>query len=179
MAILDFLTGEVLYNGTLQQKSIQNKHLDATEDGIRWARNILIQYVDENTILTGYRLHEDLNILELKVAPTRVVDVAIVTSEAVFKPIGMDRSLDWIWWVLAHEMLGWDESMIDEESSLWNALAVREILVWCLRGPECLSVWADGARAECLEGDKLWDEWEETEGEVGGFDYVGRDSLMD
>ncbi|OGE54215.1 hypothetical protein PENARI_c006G00742 [Penicillium arizonense] len=80
MTVIDFLTGEILYDGIPPQESIQNQNLDVTEDGIRRTRDVLDQYVDENTILVGHGLNEDLNALNM--ATTQIVDVAIVTSEA-------------------------------------------------------------------------------------------------
>jgi hypothetical protein len=182
MTVIDFLTGEILYDGTPPQESIQNENLDVTEDRIRRARNVLVQYVDENTILIGHNLNEDLN--TLKMFTTRIVDVAIVTSEAVYGPLFTNRPLGKIWEleILTGEILGWDEVGIDgwSESCLRDALAVREVLLWCLRGPECLRVWAERARADCFEQVKGWEDLEgDSEGEFEDFDCVGRDDLVD
>ncbi|KAJ6009411.1 hypothetical protein N7522_004427 [Penicillium canescens] len=182
MTVIDFLTAEILYDSIPPQEPIQNENLDVTEDGTRRARNVLDQYVDENTILIGHGLNKDLNTLNM--FTTRIVDVAIVTSEAVFGPLFTNRSLGKIWelGVLTEEMLGWGEMGIDggSESCLWDALAVREVLLWCLKGPECLRIWAERARADCFEQVKGWEDLEgDSEGEFEDFDCVGRDDLVD
>ncbi|KAJ5372696.1 Exonuclease RNase T/DNA polymerase III [Penicillium concentricum] len=163
---IDFLTGEVLINsyvaptatvtnwmtpvsGITQEKMdaavFEGKAFRSNRD----ARNALNGFLDRDTVLIGHALHHDLRTLGL--SHGRIVDTALVTAEAVFPNFSSKSVLPRIWQLgqLAREMLDLQIQKRGEgRSSLENALAIREVLIWCLRSPECLRAWAEKTRSQ-------------------------------
>ncbi|KAJ5510264.1 Exonuclease RNase T/DNA polymerase III [Penicillium expansum] len=162
---IDFLTGEVLINsfvaptapvtnwltpisGITPEKMdaaiADNKAFKSNAD----ARRALRMFLDHDTVLIGHALHHDLRTLGL--IHGRIVDTSVVTAEAVFSNFSARTLLPRVWGLkaLANELIGIDIQTGDEgHNSLEDALATREVLIWCLRGPECLKVWAERTRS--------------------------------
>ncbi|CAG8898821.1 unnamed protein product [Penicillium egyptiacum] len=160
---IDFLTGEVLINSYVAPTApvtnwltpvsgITPEAMDvAITDGKAFlsndaARQALKKFLDEDTVLIGHALQHDLRALNL--LHGRIVDTSIVTAEAVFPNFSAKTTLARVWGLktLAKELLGIDIQVGLGHNSLEDALATRELLIWCLRGPECLKAWAEKAR---------------------------------
>ncbi|KAI1498002.1 ribonuclease H-like domain-containing protein [Biscogniauxia marginata] len=111
------------------------------------ARARLLEYVDAGTVLAGHALHHDLKVLG--VAHARVVDSAIVTAEAAF-PGGGGSKLKRKWGLrnLARELLGLAiQGSPRGHDSVEDALATREVLLWCAKRPLSLAAWGAAAGA--------------------------------
>lgn len=111
------------------------------------ARGALRKFLNRDTVLIGHALQHDLRTLSL--IHGRIVDTAIVTSEAVFPSVSAKTTLPRVWGLdtLAEELIGIKTQGGEEgHNSLEDALASREILIWCLRRPQCLKAWAEKTR---------------------------------
>ncbi|KAJ5520028.1 Exonuclease RNase T/DNA polymerase III [Penicillium fimorum] len=163
---IDFLTGEVLINsyvaptapvtnwltpvsGITQEKMdaaiSEGKAFNSNHD----ARNALKNFLDHDTVLIGHALHHDLRTLSL--IHGRIVDTALVTAEAVFSHYSSKSMLPRIWGLkqLARELLDIEmQNRGEGHDSLEDTSVTREILIWCLRSPECLRAWAEKTRSE-------------------------------
>ncbi|KAK8043447.1 ribonuclease H-like protein [Apiospora rasikravindrae] len=164
---LDFFTGEVLVKSLVkpplpivQWKSnihgITPAAMDVahtngqTLDGPQGARAELWKHVGEDTVIIGHALGHDLD--ALRIAHQRVVDSSIVTAEAVF---GKDTKLlrrRWGLAVLCKDLLGLAirqgaTSRSGVHDDLEDALATRELVLWCLREPVGLAFWANEGRS--------------------------------
>ncbi|OQE24150.1 hypothetical protein PENFLA_c010G04417 [Penicillium flavigenum] len=158
-----FLTGEVLINSYVAPTApvtdwltpvsgITPEAMDAAiTDGKAFlsndaARRALDKFLDKDTVVIGHALQHDLRALNL--LHGRIVDTSVVTAEAVFSNFSSKTTLPRIWGLktLAKELLGIDIQPELAHNSLEDALATREVLIWCLRGPGCLKAWAEKAR---------------------------------
>ncbi|CAI7578782.1 unnamed protein product [Penicillium glandicola] len=156
---IDFLTGDVLINSYVapsapvtncgitpedMEKAISEKKAFKSKAD---ARRALLSFLDPDTVLIGHALHNDLRCLDL--IHGRIVDTSIVTSETVFYSFGSKRTLPRLWGLkaLARDLLGIHiQDSPKGHNSVEDALATREVLIWCLRSPGCLKTWADRAR---------------------------------
>ncbi|KAJ5922072.1 hypothetical protein N7516_009775 [Penicillium verrucosum] len=161
---IDFLTGEVLINSYVTPTApvtnwltpvsgITQEKMDAAiaEGNVLVsnadARGALRKFLNRDTVLIGHTLQHALRTLSL--IHGRIVDTSVVTGEAVFSNAASKTTLPRIWGLetLARELVGIQIRGGDEgHSSLEDALATREILIWCLRGPQCLKAWAEKTR---------------------------------
>ncbi|KAJ5967888.1 hypothetical protein N7501_004136 [Penicillium viridicatum] len=161
---IDFLTGEVLINSYVTPNApvtnwltpvsgiTQEKMDTAIAEGNVFvsnadARGALRKFLNRDTVLIGHALQHDLRTLSL--IHGRIVDTAIVTSEAVFPSVSAKTTLPRVWGLdtLAEELIGIKTQGGEEgHNSLEDALASREILIWCLRRPQCLKAWAEKTR---------------------------------
>jgi DNA polymerase III epsilon subunit-like protein len=161
---IDFLTGEVLINSYVAPTApvtnwltpvsgITPEAMDAAiTDGKAFlsnddARRALDKFLDKDTVVIGHALQHDLRALNL--LHGRIVDTSVVTAEAVFSNFSSKTRLPRMWGLktLAKELLGIDIQPELAHNPLEDALATREILIWYLRGPECLKAWAEKARS--------------------------------
>lgn len=116
-------------------------------DGFAAARAALWEHIDGDTILIGQSLNHDLACL--RIVHTKVVDTAVLASEAVFGDwkkaqyhgLGLQN--------LCLELLGikireynFDASGSSVHDSLEDVLATREVLLWILEHREDFGVWA-------------------------------------
>ncbi|OQE38612.1 hypothetical protein PENCOP_c008G04305 [Penicillium coprophilum] len=163
---VDFLTGEVLINSYVKPSGkvtswptpvggITKEDVDAAiADGKAFtsnsdARKALKSFMDCDTVLIGHGLHHAMRTLDL--LHGRIVDTALVTGEAAFLNFAAKHELPRVWGLeqLAREILDIEiQKGPSGQNSLVDALAAREILIWCLRGPECLRAWAEKARIQ-------------------------------
>lgn len=109
------------------------------------ARAELFKHVDENTILVGHSLHHDL--CPLRIQHDKIVDSAILASDTVFgrqegKPRYWGLSLQ----KLCEELVGLrirEASSRKTHDGLEDALATREVVLWCMRNETAFKAWAD------------------------------------
>ncbi|KAJ5970571.1 Exonuclease RNase T/DNA polymerase III [Penicillium vulpinum] len=163
---VDFLTGEVLIHSYVAPTAKVTDWLTSvsgiTPAGMETAiaekkaftshhdaRRALKEFLDCDTVLIGHALQHDMWALQL--VHGRVVDTSILTAEAVFPNISSRNALPRVYGLknLARDLLGVQiQANPAGHNSLEDALATREILIWCLRGPECLRVWSERARLQ-------------------------------
>jgi DNA polymerase III epsilon subunit-like protein len=166
LTAIDFLTGEVLIDNYVQPKtkvvnwdsrfsgvtpSAMNKAVKkgTALKGWEGARERLWQFMNSETVLIGHSLNNDLDVLG--VIHWNIVDSAIFTSEAVFLHLHSNQQLTRTWSLktLTSELVNYDIQVGQRgHSALEDAHATRDVVVWCLRYPELLKVWADRAREE-------------------------------
>lgn len=170
LSAVDFFTGEVLINNyTAPTSPVTNWQTPvsgiapanmssaiASLQAFRspgHARNTLWQFVDQNTVLIGHALHNDLRALQAM--HLRVVDTAIITAQEVFPEVGLDRALGRLFKLreLALEIAGTQiQCGLLGHDALEDGLATREVLVRYLQEPGVVRLWAERARAG-LRGD--------------------------
>ncbi|KAJ5986582.1 hypothetical protein N7451_010947 [Penicillium sp. IBT 35674x] len=166
LTAINFLTGEVLIN----------RYVSPTEDVIDWrskfsgvtpkimasavasgeafgswreARDKLWEFMDDSTVLVGQSLNYDLEVLGMSHA--KVVDSAILTSEAVYPSVISTRPLPRHWGLkrLAKDLLSLDiQTGNCGHSALEDTYAARDVVIWCIMNPEELKLWAEHARRQ-------------------------------
>ncbi|KAJ5201102.1 hypothetical protein N7449_005905 [Penicillium cf. viridicatum] len=164
LSAIDFLTGEVLIDNYVQPKSrvvnwdsrfsgvtpsAMNKAVKKGTALFGWegARSKLWEFMDSETVLVGHSLNNDLDVLGI--IHWNVVDSSIITSEVVFYTVHAGEPLNRTWSLktLTNELVNYDIQVGKQgHSALEDAHATRDIVIWCLRYPEHLKVWADNAR---------------------------------
>ncbi|KGO73887.1 Exonuclease, RNase T/DNA polymerase III [Penicillium italicum] len=166
LSAIDFLTGEVLIDNYVQPKSrvvnwdsrfsgvtpgAMNKAVKKGTALFGWegARSKLWEFMDSETVLIGHSLNNDLDVLGI--IHWNIVDSSIITSEAVFYTVHAGEPLNRTWSLktLTNELVNYDIQLGRQgHSALEDAHATRDIVIWCLRYPEHLKVWADNAREQ-------------------------------
>jgi hypothetical protein len=164
LCAIDFLTGEVLIDNYVQPKTrvvnwdsrfsgvtpgAMNKAVKkgTALNGWEGARSKLWEFMDSETVLVGHSLNNDLDVLGI--IHWNIVDSSIITSEAVFYTVHAGEPLNRTWSLktLTNELVNYDIQVGKQgHSALEDAHATRDIVIWCLRYPEHLKVWADNAR---------------------------------
>ncbi|OJJ02276.1 hypothetical protein ASPVEDRAFT_83785 [Aspergillus versicolor CBS 583.65] len=163
---VDFFTGEVLIHKYVQPTKrvvhwrtrvsgitpmAMNEATRAGQalSGWKSAQQALWKYADTNTVLIGHSLNNDLRVL--RIIHPRIVDSAILSSEAVFN-LAPDVSLRRIWALklITKEFLNRATQTGGRRGHdcLEDAYSARDVVIWCLRNPGKLTVWAQNARAE-------------------------------
>lgn len=159
LSAVDFVTGAVLLNHYVSPtRKIANwgtrihgitrgdvESATARGEALRgWkgARDAVWKLIDENTILVGHALQNDLDILRM--LHSRVVDSAVLAREAV----GENRQ--WGLALLCHELLKIDfrDNKRKIHNCLEDVLATRDVVLYCIRHQDELRVWADLKRLE-------------------------------
>ncbi|KAI9782296.1 MAG: hypothetical protein M1816_001958 [Peltula sp. TS41687] len=155
LCMIDFLTGEILINSLVRPSKkitdwrtrisgVTAQDMDAatargqTLNGWEEARRELWKHIDADTILIGQSLQHDLDVLRL-IHP-RIVDSAILTRNAV----GPNGTRQWGLKVLCSQLLGITiQSSVEQRGHdcLEDALAAREVVLWCIWYPERLNDW--------------------------------------
>jgi len=151
---VDFLTGEVLVDtyvipnehvydwrtrvsGVSRGLLMDMKQRGRTLDGWEEAREMLWNYIDDDTVLIGQALSNDLDVL--RIMHLQIVDSAILTKNAVELNCGRTWGLK----VLCKRFLGIDvQTGKGGHVCLEDTFATREIVLWCLRYPDRLKTWA-------------------------------------
>jgi hypothetical protein len=166
LTAIDFLTGEVLIDNYVQPNtkvvnwdsrfsgvtpSAMNKAVKQGKALLGWqgARSRLWEFMDSETVLIGHSLNNDLDVLGI--IHWNIVDSSIFTGEAVFTHIQSSEQIPCTWSLktLTSELVNYDIQVGNKgHSALEDAHATRDVVIWCLRYPEFLKVWADGAREE-------------------------------
>ncbi|OJJ60009.1 hypothetical protein ASPSYDRAFT_44416 [Aspergillus sydowii CBS 593.65] len=163
---VDFFTGEVLIHKYVQPtkrvvhwrtkvSGITPMAMNAAAragqalPGWKSAQQALWKYADADTVLIGHCLNNDLKVL--RIIHPRIVDSAILSSEAVFN-LAPDVSLRRIWALklVTKEFLSRAIQTGGKRGHdcLEDAYSARDVVIWCLRNPDKLMVWAQNARAE-------------------------------
>lgn len=163
LTAIDFLTGEMIIDSLVKpQQSVVDWRTQIhgispaglvracaqglTIDGWQAARAELFKHVDQDTVLIGQSLQHDLDALHVRHA--RVVDSAILASEAVFGNKGKPR-----YWGLGlkdicSELLGLKIregaplAASNVHEGLEDVLAAREVVLYCLKQPTEFKTWA-------------------------------------
>lgn len=166
LCAVDLFTGEILintlvyptevvkdwrtkYSGVTPAKMAMARASGQALDGWPAARAKLFQFADADTILVGHSLNHDLKVL--RIAHKRVVDSAILISEAVFGK-GNRMLRRWGLKTLSQDLLGITiQSSRGGHDCLEDTLATRELVLWCLRERQKLDVWAKKALIEYEE----------------------------
>ncbi|PYH43178.1 uncharacterized protein BP01DRAFT_403198, partial [Aspergillus saccharolyticus JOP 1030-1] len=191
LAVVDFLTGEVLINQYVKPSG-RVTHWNSRITGITlkdmnaavrsgaafrdWqaAREAVWDYVDSDTVLIGQTLHNDLHALGM--VHFRVVDTALLTAEAVFSGWEDSTRYPRLWSLkkLAWAMLGRQiQARSAGHSALEDALATRDVLIHCLENPVELRKWACEGRRE------YWDSGDGRLGMTSAVPIVAGDGLED
>ncbi|KAL5333318.1 hypothetical protein BJX70DRAFT_406338 [Aspergillus crustosus] len=163
LSAVDFLTGEILINTYVDpQKRViswrtkfsgvsasfleKMKSQRRVLPGWKAARASLWSFIDEETILIGHSLNNDLDVLGM--VHTRVVDSALLTRDAVGKECNR-------FWGLKKLVKLFLERDIQTGSSghdcLEDTFGAREVVLWCLRYPDQLQEWAASERDTIVE----------------------------
>lgn len=166
IGMIDFLTGDILIDKYVRPaekvvdwrseftgvtRLIMNRAIDNDEilEGWQEARQLLWEFIDEDTVIVGHSLNLDLE--ALGVCHTKVVDSAIVAAEAVSQPVSPTTSMNCMWDLkaLVKVFLTMDiEVSKSRHGALEGAYSARDVVIWCIRNPEQLKMWAENARAE-------------------------------
>lgn len=170
LGAVDFLTGEVLlsrfvvpseevvdwrsqFSGVSEPIMTAAHRSGAAFASWREARDKLWEFMDDSTILVGHSLNYDLEVLGI--CHERIVDTAVLTSEAVFPATASTKPLPRMWSLktLAKDLLDVEIQNPDRgHSALEDAYAARDLAIWCIRNPEELKSWAENAR--CREEER-------------------------
>ncbi|KAF5613078.1 RNA exonuclease 3 [Fusarium tjaetaba] len=159
--IIDFSTGEVLVNtlvkpmepiiqwrtnvhgicpATLSTAASQGRVLYGWEA----IRQQLFKHINTETVIVGQSLQKDLK--GLRVSHAKIFDTAIVTAEAVFGP-DADFGRRWSLQSLCADLLKLCiRKGPNAHDALEEAMAAREVALWCICYPDRLKRWAERAR---------------------------------
>ncbi|KAI1207926.1 ribonuclease H-like protein [Annulohypoxylon truncatum] len=160
LCAVDLFTGEVLidtlvhptepvedwrtrWSGVTPAKMAVAKASGKALDGWPAAREKLFEFADAETIFVGHALNHDLR--ALYIAHKRVIDSAILIAEAVF---GRAQRLLSQWGLknATQELFNIKIQTLESgHDCLEDALAARELVLWCLKEPEKLSEWGKNA----------------------------------
>jgi DNA polymerase III epsilon subunit-like protein len=158
LSAVDYLTGETLVNAFVQPtgkvvdwrsrvSGVTPQDMEAAiargEALNKWkgARAELWKHIDADTILVGHALQHDLD--ALRIAHTRVVDSAVLARNAV-GPCGRQWGLK----SLCEELLHIDVQTNGRNGHdcTEDALAAREVVLWCCRNTRELEAWGVATR---------------------------------
>ncbi|EMT71949.1 RNA exonuclease 3 [Fusarium odoratissimum] len=158
---IDFFTGEVLINSLVKPLEPiidwrTNIHgirpatlaIAASQGQILYgweaARQELLKHINTETAMVGQSLQQDLR--RLRVSHEKIFDTAILTAEAVFgtgTPFGHRWSLQ----SLCGDLLKLSiRQGSDTHDAMEDAMAAREVALWCICYPDKLKQWAKRAR---------------------------------
>ena len=173
LCVVDYLTGETLINRLVQptQRVVdwQTRYSGVTVsmmaaahkkgetlNGWNGARNALWQHIDAETVLIGHALQHDLSALRM-IHPC-VVDSAILTRNAA----GPDCARTWALKTLCKDFLGIDIQNRGRKGhdGLEDALATRQVVLWCMRNPKELKEWG---KVMAEEERRKWEQRKEEE----------------
>lgn len=196
LCVVDFLTGETLVNAFVRPlervidwrtrtSGVTSQAIAAATargealNGWRKAREELWKHIDADTILVGHALQHDLDVL--RIVHTRVVDSAVLTKKAV----GPESVRQWGLRTLCQDFLDIDIQTHGRRGHdcLEDALAAREVVLWCLCRAEELESWAkiireDEAEQKAVrEEEKRLRRQEKEQNKMHGFDDSGPKAL--
>ncbi|KAG9234067.1 ribonuclease H-like domain-containing protein [Amylocarpus encephaloides] len=159
VCVTDYLTGAILINRIVNPMEpimqwCTNLHgiskamlADAVAQGEAlsgWegAREELWKYIDEETIIVGHGLRNDLDVL--RIIHPRIVDSAILSGKAV----GVNRT--WGLKQLCSELLGFEirQSRGGVHDCLEDVRTTREVVLFCTRNADAVKEWAIPKREE-------------------------------
>ncbi|RBR15713.1 hypothetical protein FVER53590_13379 [Fusarium verticillioides] len=161
ICVIDFFTGELLLNSlvkphepiidwrtnihgirpaTLAIAASQGQVLRGWEA----ARQELLKHINTETVMVGQSLQQDLK--RLRLSHGKIFDTAILTAEAVFGT-GASFGRRWSLQSLCADLLKLRiRQGSNTHDALEDAMAAREIALWCICYPDKLKQWAKRAR---------------------------------
>ncbi|KAI2624486.1 ribonuclease H-like domain-containing protein [Xylaria nigripes] len=166
ISVVDFITGDVLLNtlvkpvGAVKQwrtrvSGVHPGMLRAAKadpnttvlKGWPEAREKIFALADENTIFIGHALSNDLKVL--RIASERVVDSLVLTAQAAFGSSIKRFPRMWSLKSACKELMNIDiQRGRAAHDPLEDALAARELIIWCLTHSAALLAWGyDGRTA--------------------------------
>ncbi|KAG9201749.1 hypothetical protein G6514_005365 [Epicoccum nigrum] len=167
LSAIDFLTGELLVDKLvlppLTVTSWRTKWSGITAasmkaacdsgdvlEGTAAAREMLSRHMDGETVLIGHALYHDLKVLEIR--HEKVVDSASLVEAAVGHSVRTMLGLR----KLCKELLGItiQDDGENGHDSVEDALATREVVLWCMEHPKLLQAWGTKRKGE-LEAKEL------------------------
>ncbi|KAI3325605.1 ribonuclease H-like domain-containing protein [Xylariaceae sp. AK1471] len=167
ISVVDFVTGAVVLNNLVQPvghvKDWRARFSGVTPGILRaakqdpdtavlqgWpeARQKIFTLADSDTVLMGHALSNDLKIL--RIAADRVVDSVVLTAEAAFGRNTKRFPRKWSLKSACKELMDVDIQMSKNagHDPLEDALATRELTLWCLTHPAELVAWGQNVRTE-------------------------------
>jgi len=168
LTIIDFFSGRVLQNWLVSPTtSITDWRTDITGIDARmlesvaanealqgWeaARAALWDVADKETIIIGQSVSHDLHVL--RTSHLKVIDLAVVTADAVLGKRAKKIKKRWALKTLCQELLGMEIRQPsrprgpETHDTLEDVLATREVLLLCLLEPERLNRWARATRGD-------------------------------
>jgi DNA polymerase III epsilon subunit-like protein len=167
LSAIDWFTGELVIDALVQPDCVvtdwRTKWSGITAEimevavtsgdalkGSSAARAELFKYMDSSTVLVGHALRYDL--AALGIHHNVMVDSAVLAKEAVGKNVRRDWGLK----TLCTELLGVtvQDHGNDGHDSVEDALAAREVVLWCLEHNAELKKWGRKKRKEYYANDK-------------------------
>jgi DNA polymerase III epsilon subunit-like protein len=167
ISVVDFLTGDIVLNNLVQPVDtvkywrarvsgvnpsiLRAAHRDPNTTVLQgWpeARQKIFALADSDTVLMGHALSNDLKIL--RIAADRVVDSLVLTAAAAFGRTTKRFQRKWSLKSACKELMNIDIQMSKHagHDPLEDALATRELILWCLTHPADLLAWGDNARTK-------------------------------
>jgi hypothetical protein len=167
LSAIDFLTGELLIDKLVQPSrmvidwrtkysGITARAMQAAHDsgeileGAAAAREMISRHMDDETVLIGHALYNDLEVLGIQ--HEKVVDSALLVEAAV------GHSVRTMWGLkkLCKELLGIiiQDAGKKGHDSVEDALAAREVVLWCMEFPKVLKAWGSNTK-KVLEAKEL------------------------
>jgi DNA polymerase III epsilon subunit-like protein len=167
LSAIDFLTGELLIDKLVQPSrmvvdwrtkysGITARAMQAAHDsgeileGAAAAREMISRHMDDETVLIGHALYNDLEVLGIQ--HEKVVDSASLVEAAV------GHSVRTMWGLkkLCKELLGIiiQDAGKKGHDSVEDALAAREVVLWCMEFPKVLKAWGANTK-KVLEAKEL------------------------
>ena len=165
VAVVDFFTGNVLLHGVVrpagpvtdwrQEFTGLNKYLFREKvkkgkvlSGWEEVRERIFEVSTPETIFVGHALANDLRVL--RIATDRAVDSMAMLSLAIFGNVRVFPR-NWSLRGACHELMGLAVQKKRQHDPLADALATRELVLWCITHPNELGEWADRKRANMEE----------------------------
>ncbi|KAI0414657.1 ribonuclease H-like domain-containing protein [Xylaria grammica] len=166
LSVVDFLSGAVVLNALVQPTGrvkdwrsrvtgVNPAVLRAAKEDPRqtvlrgWpeARERIFAVADAHTVFIGHALPNDLAIL--RIATDRAVDSVVLTAQAAFGRAAPRFPRKWGLKSACAELLGVEvQKKRAAHDPLEDALATRELVIWCLANPARLLEWGAAARAK-------------------------------
>ncbi|KAM0456544.1 hypothetical protein ACHAPV_005136 [Trichoderma viride] len=147
IAAVDFLSGQVLinlrlvpnvgWNGSSRSESLH---------GWREARANLFDFIDQDTVIIGHKVQDDLEILRL--LHKQIVDSRILATSAICTPPAKGTDYKPYLENVCMDFLG-IKLRQGATCPLENALASREIVLHCICWPKDLDIWAKETESGC------------------------------
>ena len=153
LSAVDFFSGETLvdrfvdpkekvvdwrtpYSGVTPQVLAKAKASGELLDGLMEAREVLLEHIDDDTVLIGHTMNNDLDVL--RITSHRIVDIQILLKDIASRQtqgLGLQTA--------TKRFLGKDVQNHGKQGhdSLEDALATREVLLWCINYPKELHDW--------------------------------------
>lgn len=161
LSAIDFFTGTLLIDSFVRPigkvTDWRTKWSGITESAMRAAiasnevlknqmaaRAELFKFMDSQTILIGHALHHDLEALGI------LHNVTVDSSKLAKAAVGKDVRKDWGLKTLCKELLGItiQDNGKNGHDSVEDALATREVVLWCAEHEEELKTWGSRKRVE-------------------------------